>query len=190
MLNFSHIPLSCIYAYIDTFNHSVYVGFSSSNALYQIADVETALRKGIHDNKKLQESFNAGYLEFNVIKSYEIPPHDLVLRSEYNVVVNDFIKKNYRDMRGQYIPCHFTLKTSIIDDHTRSTKNGMLVCVFARSKGYRDVVLGLFETVPEANEWLDVNYPNKTDPVVPKFCENSLTKDFHKEHGYEIKIIK
>jgi hypothetical protein len=48
------------------------------------------------------------------------------------------------------------------------------------------MLLGVFTSIPEADEWIQSVYGDKRSDIIPVYCENELTRDYISKNGYEI----
>lgn len=178
-------PLVGIIAFIDEPNKSIYAFFSNSSFTLFCTNL-CKLRSGIHENKQLQDAFNRDALETVVLKGYEVDPGSLELRSQYKLLIEQYIQNGYTDMRKDYSPIGYKLKTFILTDYRNKYIHKPLVYVVGRSRGVEEIVLGIFDSIPESEEWINSVYGSKRTELLPVFCTNQLTKDYHENNGLAI----
>lgn len=179
-------PLACIYALIDEQSNGIFIHFSDCNAISQLALTVTQLRRGIHDCIKLQDAYNRGSLEFKLLKDYgDNPPAEFLIRADVYEFYNTL---GYTDMRNDYIAANYRLKCRIINDRSGDAR----VFVLGISRGRTEIVLGIFESMGDADSWIDEIYPGERDKVgiVPRFALNERTREYHVEYGYKLQRKK
>ena len=173
-------PLNCIYGLKS--GSSVYPCFSLGNSLSHLSNNITLLRRGIHDCRKLQEAYNAGSLELVVFKSYEVAPIELLVRIEIPGILRSL---GLSDMTGYYDNIPYEVKTRVYYDYRVLLSIHPLVYVTMQSRSTEAIVLGVFDSMIEADEWKGMYYPGG-DYTQVVFCTNELSKGYHDAEGYKL----
>jgi len=190
MLNFLEqfktIPNTGIIAFISEIDKTVFVFFSNSSFTLFCTHIYK-LKLGIHDNKLLQDRFNQNLLTIQVIKGYDSIPESVDLRCEYERTISKFKADGYTDMREGYKAISYRIKIYVLNDF-RAVNFAVtpLVYVCGRSTNVEEIVLGIFDSIPLAEEWLNSVYGDKRSGVLPEFVDNELTREYHRINGYEI----
>lgn len=175
-------PLVCIYALVDTSSNSLFPLFSNGNSLNQLSLHLTQLRRGIHDCKKLQDAFNRNALELRVLKAYEVNQVDLVLRVQASLLFNN---SGYTDMTGHYSDIRYRIVTRVDGDYRDLLAHIPLVYVTLKSRSLEALVIGVFDSMMDADEWLGIHYPGqKITSLV--FATNERTVEYHNTAGYKL----
>lgn len=179
------IPQFGVAAFIDEPNKSVYLYFS--NSLYTLFSTHIArLKLGIHDCKPLQDAFDDVRFEIRVLTAFESDPGSIALRTEYVRQQQLFLSAGYKDLRAGYKPIGYKLKTRVLSDYRNNYINTPLVYITGRSPCQEEIVLGIFNSIPESTEWVNSIYGDKTNDVLPEFCDNELTQGYLKANGYKL----
>lgn len=176
----SSFPLTCIYGLKS--GSSVYPCFSLGNSLTHLSNNITLLRRGIHDCKQLQDAYNAGSLELVVFKEYNNPPIELITRMEIPGILRSL---GLSDMTGYYDSIPYAVKTRVFRDYRALRDIYPLAYVTIQSRSVEAIVLGIFESVVEAESWMSIHYPGGVYTQLV-FCDNTLTKGYHDAEGYKL----
>jgi hypothetical protein len=183
------IPICGVLGFFNTSilgNPEAYLFFSST-AFTLFCTHLTKLRMHIHDCKGLQDAYDNNTLEFSVVKSYTIDPGPIELRSAYERSIADYRSKGYTDMRDGYKAITYKIKKYVLADFRDNvTRVQPLVYVCGRSPNAGEVVLGIFDSIPNADDWLASTYKGKATDILPIFANNELTIEYHKENGYAL----
>lgn len=184
--HFKTIPQYGILAFVSEVDKSIYMFFSQT-AMSIFCTHMIKLKQGIHDNTSLQHAFNQNLLQLKVIKSYESDPGSIALRADYELLISEHMLLGYKDMRNGFKAIGYKIKKYILNDF-RSDVSSLppLVYVCGRSLSLGEVVLGVFDSIPSADEWLNSTYGSKRNDVLPTFVDSDLTREYHKANGYKI----
>lgn len=183
---FKNIPKSGIIAFLNEQDKSFYLFFSGSLPSLFCTHL-LKLKEGIHDCKELQDAFNNDLLHSWVIKGYDKDPGSVELRSEYERIVHEYTYTEYKNMRKSYKAIGYRLKKYVLNDFRGNNYSEQpLVYVCGKSPSLGDIVLGIFDSIPEADEWCESTYGKSTNDLLPIFKDNSLTKEYHDMHGLKI----
>lgn len=175
----NNMPLFCIYLLKDGDNG--YLQWSSGNAVNQLANTITVLKRGIHDNRLLQHAYNRGNLSLEILKVYDCAVEDIIIRMEATIL---FQKTGLLDMTGKYNDIEYRVIKRVMPDYDNYRYKVPLVYVTAKSRSVEAIVLGIFKTVYEADDWIALNYPGKVDTLI--FMDNELTHKYHASNGYKL----
>lgn len=183
-------PLFCSYVFVDWFNNNAYLQWSNGNSINQIVNTMTELRRGIHSNQLLQKSYNDNSLKIRLLKEYDNEIPEIIMRIE---AILAFQRLNALDMSGKYNDYTFKIETHVLRDfRMRGRRESVfgypLVYVSLKSKGTGAVLLGIFENMMEAEEWIKGHYPGNIEQLI--LCNNRITKDYRKLHGHKLLTIK
>jgi hypothetical protein len=180
---FKSIPKYGIIVLVNKQDNQAYTIFSQSLPTLFCTTL-CKLKEGIHDNKLLQDAFNNDLLTLEIVKGYESDPGSTELRNAYEVYTRN---SGYKDMRVGYKATSYKLKKYVLN-HFRADLcySEPLVYVCGRSPTLGEIVLGIFHSIPEANEWVSSVYGDKLNDILPVFVDNELTKEYHKLNGYKI----
>jgi len=173
-------PLTCIYGLKS--GSSVYPCFSLGNSLTHLSNNITLLRRGTHDCRPLQDAYNAGSLELVVFKSYGVAPIELIVRMEIPGILRSL---GLSDMTGYYDNIPYTVKTRVFRNYRHLNDMYPLVYITMQSRSVEAIVLGVFDSIIEADEWMGIHYPGGVYTQVV-FCDNALTKGYHDAEGYKL----
>jgi hypothetical protein len=176
-------PLSCIYIFIDHKSKHFQMVYSFEGAINSLASNLTDLRRGVF-NTTLQDSYNRGDLEIEVLKEYPTPPLRAIICAEYDALCAQYKTQGYTDTRN-FIGSNYKLMKRILSDYRGPTRPP-LVYITAKSRNKGDLVLAVFETVPKADLWIAETYGDVKDHIVPKFKDDELTLGYHHKHGYKL----
>lgn len=183
-------PVSSIFAFIDETNKSFYMLYSINNSIHEISKTMTLLSRKQHGNAQLQASYDANTLDLFIIKDYDSPPLEQILRAEYTELVQKYVDAGYKNLRDNFIAIHYKLYRRVMGDFRNVNKKGSLFYVTARSKRADELLLGIFETEREADAWVEATYPGQPPHIVPKFALNELTKQYNLLYGLRIRYMK
>ena len=183
---FKEVPSSGVIVFLDKSQYSFYTFFSSTLPSLLCTHLLT-LKAGTHDNKQLQASFNADSLTHLVVAGYDKDPGSIELRTQYERIVNEFKGNEYKNMREGYKAIGYRLKKYVLNDFRGvSYSQQPLIYVCGKSPSLGDIVLGIFDSVPDANEWIELTYGNSVNDLLPIYKDNSLTREYHNKYGLKI----
>lgn len=177
-------PISCIYALVDDSTKGMYVYFSETAAIFQLSKAVMELKRGIHDNKIIQNAYNNGLLEVRVLKDYcESPPIEAVIRAECAHIVKN---SGYTDLRGIHLPA-YRIKKRVMTDYAYSDSAPPLVYVLAKSTTRDAIVMAICDNMIEADAWIRDTYGSEDSVgIIPSFALNERTREYHRLHGYKL----
>jgi len=111
-------------------------------------------------------------LDFRVIEKIDDP---VKLRVRYQYWVSDYSNKGwvmYRD----YKAIQYKVRIDIRNDETKGYNAKYLLYVKLVSRGYKELIVGVFDNLEECNKFIELNYSNINDIVY----SNELTKKYRK----------
>ena len=174
--DFLEIPECAVIALYDS--SSVYV-FQSKEGLTSIARLVKKLRFKSHPCSKLQDSFDKGSLCMDV---HEFPDDCPIsfLKGQYSSILARYRNAGYSDMRDGYSPGKYKLRVEPGEQFGFSLRDNskLLVYVTAMSARRDREVLGVFESMEEANAWADSLYPDRSN-IIPQRHNGDLTKLYY-----------
>ena len=173
-------PQTCIYVLVDEENNAA-LHWSYCSGISHLAEIVTALRKNVYDYKVLQNAFNRGTLRLEILKEYSSPVDPLVVRCEATLL---FQSTGYIDVSGKFQNTVYRVNKLVMPDYRNFERITPLVYVTLKSKAPKSIVLGIFDNMVEADEWITAVDPGHT--VTLWFASNSLTEEYHAKHGYEL----
>ena len=176
----STFPQTCIYVLVDEENNAA-LHWSYCSGVSHLAELITELRKNIYDYKVIQNAFNRGTLRLEILKEYGSPVDLAILRCEATRL---FQATGYIDVSGKFQNVIYKINTLVMPDYRNFDRITPLVYVTLKSKSPKSIVLGIFDNMVEADEWITAVDPGHT--VTLWFASNSLTEEYHAKHGYEL----
>lgn len=182
MIPLQELPTYSVFAFITGL--SVYL-VSSRNAVIEYAKNIELLRLGDHPSKELVEAYNNGTLEFRVIHEFPVCPLPREARVQYNLELNKFLSLGYTNLRPNFKSIKYKLQIKIRSSFMFRV-DSPLVYVYAQSARWDTLVLGVFRTMYEAEEWATANFPDRKN-IVPVFHDGELLKEYRALHGHTMK---
>lgn len=181
----NEVPSCGIASFINLETKEHYTLYSSSLPI-EVAKVIESLRKGTHSSKALIQGYADSKLTFKVLDSKASGYSLYSLRAEYTEWLAEFKSKGFTDLRpGHKAPTYrITIKllSSYKVDKPRDPSRLPLAYVIAVSKRNNKLVLGVFNVVAEAEEWVKATFSDKTH-AVPSFHDGELSQGYRAEHG-------
>jgi len=160
----------------------------SSALPIELAKLIESLRKGTHSCKALVEAYKANKLTYKLLDNKSDDYSLYSLRAEYTEWLREFTRKGFTDLRpGHRAPTYRIIK-KVYETYKPKPgpghlhNNKLFVYVIAVSKRNNKLVLGVFETMSEAEEWVKATFPDESN-VVPTFHDGSLSKGYREEFG-------
>lgn len=175
--------------FVDHKTKEFYLSYSTECAIKAVASDLTELRQGVF-NAAIQNSYNRGDLEIEIVKEYATPPILGVIRPEYDAIAERYKADGYKDTRS-LIQMNYKLTKRILIDFRRPRSHcPPLVYVTAKSQSKGELVLAIFNTVPQADRWIAEVYGEQTERIVPKFREDEITLEYQAKYGYKLVVGK
>lgn len=138
------------------------------------------LYNNVHENEQLQAAYNAGTLEHIVIECYEHKPSNDELIRDYKKHLDDMLKGGFTDMREGLRMPKYRVKTYVLNDFRGGVSP--LVYVVGKLKD-KDVVMAVFESLPESEEWVTSKFGSQRVNVLPIYHDNELSLEYFKKFG-------
>lgn len=173
-------PQSCIYVLVDEENNAA-LHWSYCSGISHLAELITELRKNVYDYKVIQNAFNRGTLRLEILKEYSSPIDPIVVRCE---AARLFQATGYIDVSGKFQNTGYKVNTLVMPDYRNFQRVTPLVYVTLKSSSPKSIVLGIFDNMVEAEEWIESVNPGHTPTLW--FASNSLTEEYHAKYGYEL----
>lgn len=183
MLPLSNLPQYATFALVS--GNSVYI-VSSRNAVTEYARNLNLIRLGDHPSPEVIQAYKDGTLELLVLHEFTSFPSLTEVRLQYNIELKKLLAAGYRNLREDYIPIKYKLKHVVMGSFTRDIRRP-LVYVYAETMNKDRVILGIFKTLAEANEWCSKTYPSK-DNIIPVYHDGELLQMFKKKHGDKLEF--
>jgi len=178
----TEFPLFCIYALIDETSGYIYIQYSNGNALNHLTETITLLKRNIHDYRVLQHSFNHNLLSLRVIETFDGPIDDILARVKCTLYVQN---SGLNDCTGYYNTIQYKVYKRVMDNYSNFYSNQPLVYVTAKSRSVEAIVLGIFDTMMEADEFIETCHPGLVMREL-KFAGNKHTREYHTVKGYKL----
>lgn len=175
-----------VYSLVSHTTREVYVSYSTS-ALVECAKTYELLRKGEHHCPRLQELYDNGLLE--LVEDVAYPSYDIyppTLRGEYTSVLAEYRNAGYTDLRPEYSPGSYYLDIQVMSSPFDNKSPTPYVYVLAISSKRGKIVMGLFNTMMDAEDWCRLNFPDKSC-IVPVFEDGELSRAYRDLYGYKLK---
>lgn len=191
IIQFKDLPNSGVGLFLNEQDKTFYVFFSPSFSTSFCTHL-CKLKDNIHENFLLQDAFNKDLLQLTVYTGYSKDPGSIILRSDYQLAVKYNQGMGYSDMRSGYKAVSYKVKSFILNDF-RSVGSGdfttdPLVYVCAKSANGGCILLGIFRSIPESEEWVTSVYGRVLNGVIPKFAYNELTNLYRDAYGDRLMI--
>jgi hypothetical protein len=161
----SNLPDKCIYGLFNDQDKKVYIGYSSNTI--------RTLYSNISNLKYSNLTPDWGKLEFRVIEPIEDSNR---LKVRYQYWVSHYSNEGwsmYRDFKA----IEYKVRIDILNDETRQKNGRYLLYVKLLSRGRSEVVVGVFDSLSECNEFVESNYKTIKDI---HYSNNELTNEYRK----------
>tara|TARA_R110000868_G_scaffold330477_1_gene591442 strand:- start:525 stop:1109 length:585 start_codon:yes stop_codon:yes gene_type:complete len=179
------LPTYSVFAFITGL--SVYI-VSSRNAVIEYAKNIELLRSGDHPSKELVEAYNTGNIQLKILHEFPVCPLPREARVQYNIELNKMMAAGYTNLRPNFKSIKYKLQIKILSSF-KFRVDYPLVYVYAQSARWDTLVLGIFRTMYEAEEWATSVFPDRKN-VVPVFHDGELLKEYRELHGMTMKRYK
>lgn len=161
-----NLPERCIYAFLNKKDKKIYIGFTK-NLLSALQRNLYLMKYSNHPCKN-----DVSKIEFEILE-YIVTDSDLKLRYEYysNKYSNDGWGL-YRD----YKAIDYKVSIDLIDTNVVGGMPSIKCCVKLRRQGYSELIVGIFNSVSDAEVFVSDKYSNGVFNII--YCDNQLTLDF------------
>jgi hypothetical protein len=185
---FNDIPSCGIASLINLETREHYTLYSGSLPI-ELAKLIESLRKGTHSCQPLVSAYKDNKLTFKLLDE-KSPDYSLYsLRADYTEWLKEFEAKGIKNLRPSHKAPVYRIKVQAYSSFKGDVKGALLVYVIAISKRNNKLVLGVFNTMPEAQEWVKVSFSN-LDCAVPLFHDGALSREYRAEHGERFVKVK
>lgn len=157
----SSLPDKCIYGLFNDRDKKVYIGYSS-NTLRTLYSNITNLK---YSNKDFDQ------LEFRIIEPIE---DNNRLRVRYQFWVSDYSNKGW-GMYRDYKAVEYKVRIDIKNDQRFVYGGNYLLYVKLVSRGYKELIVGVFDSLEECNKFVSLHYSNIHDII---YADNELTRKY------------
>lgn len=160
------LPSMCIYALINQPEKKIYLGFTTN--------IVTALGRITKDIKYSNEELNN--LPFVIIES---PKDRINLYARFNYWYNYYSNKGYLfyNKNKPKLPI-YKVRIDLMSDFRLKYETSALCYVKLVTRGYKELIVGIFKDYETAQEWTALNYSNgEVNKIV--YSNNDLTKDYN-----------
>lgn len=163
------LPEQCIYGLVNKSDKKIFIGHTK--------DLVTALNRIGKDikssNHVLKEDINK--LELIIL---EVIKDDSLLRSRYQFYYNQYSNMGYLHYRKYkamgFYKLHVYVLNDVLDDN-RCKARVYVSLHYGRSK---EVVVGIFDSVPDSDVFINKYYVDKNNISVIIYSSNKLTKEY------------
>lgn len=159
------LPEKSIYGFFNESDKICYIGFSRNTL--------SALNRNIQEFKYRNNLIkqDLGKLEFRIIETIDDVNN---LRIRYQYWVDHYTKMGYKSYRC-YTAVGYKLHIEVIGDLIHSYNRKFLFHVKLVSRGYHELIVGIFDNKEEMDSFISREYRN-IDRVV--YADNKLTRDY------------
>lgn len=158
-----NLPEQCIYAFLNKRDKKIYIGWTK-NLISAIQQNINLMKYSNHPCKS-----DISILDFEVLENI-VTESDLRIRCEH--YSNKYSNEGWTLYRNY---CAIAYKV-IIDVFISSNSLSVKSCVKLQSKRRGELIVGIFETVSDAEVFVTDNYSNGVANII--YADNKLTKDF------------
>lgn len=159
------IPRAGIYALVNHSKKRVYIGRSKDVCL-SLSRLLLELQDKTHTSRKLIKDRNK--LEFLFLEEIHYQDTLIDVSIKYNYWVNEYRNNGYEFYVKSYNFPQFRVRIDVGLDYK--------VYVKLLNKGYKELVVGVFDTYPEAEEFAEVF--NNMSYVSPVYAINNTSKEY------------
>jgi len=147
-----NLPECAVFALVNEHDKMVYLGYSTS-VLSKLDEVLGFIRRGERFGSQMR--VDSGKLEFKIVETVNCRNK---LKIRYSYHYDQFVKNGYK-FYNEIVPVRYKAKQLIrrMSDHNEVPR----VCLYLVSKGNRKILVGVFETVAEANKFQQIHYQSE-----------------------------
>lgn len=184
MLPLKDLPTYSVFGFISGLD--VYL-VASRNSVIEYAKNLELLRLGDHPSKELVEAYRNGNIRFKVFHEFPICPLPREARLQYNIELNKLLAAGYNNLRPNFKSIKYKVCVKIAGSFRFHTPEA-LVYVYAQSVRGNTLVLGIFNTLHDAEDWINASFPNRDD-ITPVFHDGELLREFRAVHGDKMEFV-
>lgn len=160
--NLIHLPKMSVYGFINLETKKIFIGYSRNTIQAICRQIKNPLLKG--DLKKVS---------FIIIETIDDP---INLRVRYEYWVNEYRNLGFI-MYRQHNAITYKAQIGVMDDISSLVNGKLQFTVKLRSRRRKELIVGVFETLEEANGFIELNYPNGVVNRVI-YADNTLTTSY------------
>ncbi len=161
----SNIPNKCIYGIFNDVDKKVYIGYSSNTIRTIYSNMSTLVYSNM--------SSDWDKLDFRIIEIIDDPAR---LKIRYQYWVSDYSNKGWT-MYRDYKAVEYKVSIDIKNDPSLVSGSKYLLYVKLVSRGYKELIVGVFDDLDKCNEFVSLHYSNIHDII---YCDNELTQKYRK----------
>jgi len=165
------LPGQCIYGLINKLDQKIFIGYTK--------DLVTALNRIAKDIKSSNHVLKKDIDNIKLVILETIQDESL-LRSRYQFWYNQYSNMGFLHYRKYKALGSYKLFREIVLDKQGHVPKIHVSLRYGRSKR---VLVGIFSSVPECDEFVNQYYPNKKDISCIIYSSNKLTKDYLSNAG-------
>lgn len=162
----ANLPSKCIYGLFNDLDKKVYIGHTNNLLRSLYSNIESLKYSNIDFNK----------LDFRIIETIVDSAR---LRIRYQYWVSDYSNRGWTMYRN-YKAISYRVKVEVLNDVTKVNGKKYYFYVKLVSRGYKELIVGVFDAIDECNEFVSLNYSNICDIV---YSDNELTNLYRKSCG-------
>lgn len=153
-------PTMGIYAFVNEEDRKIYVGYSKN--------IVTAFSRLVQNLKYSNMQEDADKLKFVILENI-VTERSLRLRYEY--WSRKYSNEGWSLYRS-YRAVSYRLRVDLFSDHSERSLIGVKIV----SRGYKELTVGVFESVGESRAFINEYYKDGVDNLI--YASNRLTKEF------------
>lgn len=161
-----NLPEKCIYAFLNQKDKKIYIGFTK-NLLQALERNLYYMKYSNHPCKN-----DIANLELIVLENIVT---DLDLRLRYEYYSNKYSNEGWRLYRN-YKAIDYKVSIDVINIAISNGMPSIKCCVKLRRRGSNELIVGIFNSVSEAELFVSDKYSNGVSNII--YADNKLTLDF------------
>lgn len=164
------LPDKCIYAFLNESDKKIYIGMAKN--------IVTSLSRNISEMKYSNHPCknDVSKLKFEILENI-VTDRDLKLKYQY---YSNKYKNEGWTLYRDYCAISYKVLIDVLNVNKLYGMPSIKCCVKLRSRGYRELTVGLFETVEEAEVFVANNYSNSPITNII-YADNKLTRYYNAE---------
>lgn len=159
----SQLPNMCVFALVNEKDKKIFIGKTTNLVTY----LGRLINECQYSNKELLT------LPFIILESITDKPN---LYVRFNYWINYYSNKGYLIYKKPKYRLNYKLRIDLMGDFRMQYEARHLFYVKILSRRYRELVIGVFDKIYDAEAFIADNYPNGIESVV--YSSNSLTKEY------------